>query len=68
MRSADTSLFKEFPFSEKRRVEFRAEFFNVTNTPNFGNPGQALNLGTFGVISSQANTPRQIQFGLKIYL
>ncbi len=65
---ADVSLFKDFPFGEKRRVEFRAEFFNVTNTPNFGIPGLSLNNGTFGVISGQTNSPRQVQFGLKIYL
>jgi hypothetical protein len=66
-RAVDLSLFKQFPISEKRYVEFRAEFFNFTNTPNFGLPGTTIGVGAFGVISSQANTPRQIQFGLKIY-
>lgn len=67
-RSADLSFFKVFPLSERRRIEFRAELFNFTNTPNFGLPGTSLaNSGTFGVISSQANTPRQVQFGLKAY-
>ncbi|MEP7361621.1 MAG: TonB-dependent receptor [Acidobacteriota bacterium] len=66
-KGVDFSLFKNFPFGERRYVEFRAEFFNLTNTPNFGLPGVAANVGTFGVISTQANSPRQIQFGLKIY-
>lgn len=67
IRSLDLSVFKMFPFGEKRYVEFRAEFFNFTNTPNFGLPGTSLAVGTFGVVGAQSNTPRQIQFGLKIY-
>jgi hypothetical protein len=67
LRGLDLSIFKSFPFGEKRYVEFRAEFFNFTNTPNFGGPGASLGVGTFGVVSAQTNTPRQIQFGLKIY-
>lgn len=34
----DFSLFKEFEVTEKTRLEFRAEFFNLTNTPNFSTP------------------------------
>ncbi|MSV28074.1 MAG: TonB-dependent receptor [Bryobacterales bacterium] len=67
-RNLDFSLFKEFPFGEARRLEFRAEFFNLTNTPNFGLPGLGFGAGNFGVIGSQANNPRQVQFGLKLYL
>ncbi len=67
-RNIDFSLFKEFPFGEARRVEFRAEFFNLTNTPNFGLPGLNFGAGNFGVIGGQANAPRQVQFGLKLYL
>ncbi|MDX1981171.1 MAG: TonB-dependent receptor [Bryobacteraceae bacterium] len=67
-RSTDFSFFKSVRFSEVRRLEFRAEFFNLTNTPNFANPGLAFGTGNFGVIGAQANTPRQVQFGLKLYL
>jgi len=67
-RNLDFSLFKAYRFGEQRRVEFRAEFFNLTNTPNFGLPGTILGTGNFGVIGGQANTPRQVQFGLKLYL
>ena len=65
--SLDLSLFKEFPFGEKRRVEFRAEAFNITNTPQFGLPGTGFGTATFGVISAQVNTPRQLQFAMKVY-
>lgn len=49
------------------RVEFRAESFNFTNTPNFAPPGLAFGNPQFGVVNAQANAPRQLQFGLKIY-
>jgi len=48
-------------------VEFRAEMFNFTNTPVFSPPGQNYGNAQFGVVSAQANSPRQLQFGLKLY-
>jgi hypothetical protein len=69
----DFSLFKQFKISETTRLEFRAEFFNLTNTPNFS----VLSILTdytdptsFGKISAtrdNPNDPRQIQFALKFY-
>lgn len=49
------------------RIEFRAEFFNFTNTPQFAPPGQAFGNAAFGVVNTQFNAPRQLQFGLKFY-
>ena len=68
----DVSLFKQFRTSEQTRLEFRAEFFNLTNTPQFANPAftDFTNTSTFGQINSLrdgANDPRQIQFALKFY-
>ena len=40
---------------------------HVVNRTRFGNPNANLNASTFGVISSQANTPRQMQVALKLY-
>jgi hypothetical protein len=41
----DFSLFKQFRLSERFRMEFRSEFFNLTNHPNFSNPGFSLGNG-----------------------
>jgi hypothetical protein len=76
----DFSVFKETALTERAKLQFRTEFFNVTNTPTFflpaassptlncmGAPGAACNAGNpqFGKLSSGTATGRQIQFGLK---
>ncbi len=65
-RNWDFSLFKHFNLTEDLRLQFRAEFFNFTNTPVFAGPNTAVNNRNFGRITAQANAPRQIQFGLKL--
>jgi len=65
-RLLDFSLFKSFRIVERMRAELRGEAFNLTNTPLFGNPGTVLNTPTFGVVTGQENSPRQVQIGLKI--
>ena len=62
----DLSCFKEFPIRETLRAEFRGEFFNAFNTPQFGSPGLSLGGSGFGVVSFQANSPRQVQLALKV--
>jgi hypothetical protein len=68
----DFSLFKGFPVSEKYRLEFRSEFFNLFNRPNFGVPAkrifnsQAVRQGSVGFISDTLTSARQIQFGLRL--
>jgi hypothetical protein len=70
----DSSLFKTFQVSERFRLEFRSEFFNLLNHTNFllsqSGPQESNNstvLGTpqFGFLTA-ARAPRQIQFGLKL--
>jgi hypothetical protein len=78
----DFSLFKNFRITERTHIEFRAEFFNLTNTPNFSPPGFGGNgvsaapgsldylSSSFGVINSTRdgqNDQREIQFALKFY-
>ena len=64
----DFSLFKNTYFGpeDKLAIQFRAEFFNIFNRVQFGYPGQTLGTPSFGVISSQTNDPRLIQFALKL--
>ena len=63
--NTDFSLFKEFSFAETRKLQFRFEFFNLFNTPHFGNPAGDLSaVGSFGKIQS-ATGAREIQFALK---
>ncbi len=66
MRNFDLSLFKDFRLVERLRMQFRSEFLNAFNTPRFGSPNTSVTSSSFGVITSQANAPRQIQFGLKL--
>ncbi len=61
------SLGKSFRITERFRLDFRAEAFNFLNRTVFGTPGTNLNLNTFGIISSQSNSPRQMQMALKLY-
>jgi hypothetical protein len=65
LRTLDLNLQKDFPISESKRVEFRAEFINFTNTPILNAPGTWIG-GGFGQIASSQGS-RNIQFGLKIY-
>jgi hypothetical protein len=66
VRNFDLSVFKEFMLRERGRVQFRTEMLNAFNTPRFGTPNVSVTSTSFGVINSQANAPRQIQFGLKV--
>ena len=72
---ADMSLFKDFHLaaSEVKRLQVRAEFFNVCNSPQFNNPNASIGTAPAGTITS-AGTPflfqrtsREIQFALKLY-
>jgi hypothetical protein len=60
----DFSLFRTFNVTEGSRLEFRAEAFNFTNTPKFGNPAANVNNAGFGEITS-ASEERQFQVGLR---
>ncbi len=67
----DLSILKNTPISEKTSLQFRAEFFNIVNHPNFASPNATVFSGTAanasaGLITTLATTPRQIQFGLKL--
>jgi outer membrane receptor protein involved in Fe transport len=71
------SLFKYIPIYDRLNLQFRAEAFNLFNTPTFSQPGATVSFDANGVgqlgngagaISSTtpASTPRQIQLALKL--
>ena len=76
----DFSIFKDFPITEKKKLQFRTEIFNLTNHPNFNAPGfggngvvaiggstnfTSSNFGEIGSTRDNPYDPRQIQFALK---
>ena len=62
----DAAVFKNTQLTERLRLEFRAEFFNVLNHPNFGIPASNISVpATVGRIST-ATDPRDIQFGIRL--
>ncbi len=71
LADVDVSLAKDSAVSEKIKVQFRAEFFNVLNRANFDTPNPIVFSSgaissTAGLITATATTSRQIQFGLKL--
>jgi hypothetical protein len=60
----DFGLFRIFQVTEGSRLEFRAEAFNFTNTPKFGNPAANVSSAGFGEITT-ATEERQFQVGLR---
>jgi len=60
----DFVAYKDFAFSESKKLQFRAEFFNAPNHTRFGIPNASVQSSAFGLITS-AGSPRDIQFALK---
>lgn len=65
-RNLDFSLFRRFPFGEDTALEFRLEAFNVFNDVVFAPPSNVINAPNFGVVTSTANTPRELQVAVKL--
>jgi hypothetical protein len=71
----DFSVFKHFSLERVGHLEFRMEAFNLTNTAQFGQPGNTGGFAStgpgnpngFSAITSLRNNPRLVQFALKLY-
>ena len=64
----DLSLFRDFPIKERLKLTFKAEAFNLTNTPHFGFPDSNVNDSAFMQITGSAGTlsdQRSVRFGLR---
>ena len=70
--NVDFSVFKTVLLTESARVQFRAEFFDLFNHPNFGQPGNVAGTQSFGRITStrfpsgESGSSRQLQFAVKL--
>lgn len=68
-QTIDAGLHKEFRIRESLGMQFRAEFFNLFNTANFGFPGNSIGSASAGKISALATgaTARQLQFAARLH-
>ncbi|MBM3757022.1 MAG: hypothetical protein FJW38_23940 [Acidobacteria bacterium] len=73
MNNVDLSIYRAFKLTERLNAQFRAEMFNISNTPHFSNPnGDVSNAANFGRITGIANTGREgidermVRFGLRL--
>jgi hypothetical protein len=65
INNLDASLLKQFDIRETIYFQLRLEAFNAVNHPVFGAPTTTISSTSFGLITSQANLPRQIQLGAR---
>jgi hypothetical protein len=62
----DLSMFKDFAYSDRFKVQFRTEAFNLFNTPQFGLPNASIGAPNAGTITSTVGNPRQLQLALRV--
>jgi len=68
LHNLDLSFFKNIPIKERLKAQFRAEFFNFTNSPHYGGPTSGVTSGGFGRITSTNGNARNrsVRFGLRL--
>ena len=67
-KNLDAALSKRFNAGGERHFEFRAEAFNLTNTPSFSPPARDINApNTFGTITGTVSTARTVELVLKFF-
>jgi hypothetical protein len=62
----DFTVVKRTQITERFRLEFRTEFFNLFNRVQFADPGTSLGSPQFGIVTSAMNLPRLVQLGLRL--
>jgi hypothetical protein len=62
----DAAVIRDFAMTERANLQFRWEVFNLTNTPEFGQPNGNLNSSAVGTITSLSGDPRVMQFALRL--
>jgi hypothetical protein len=62
----DISVRREFRVVERVRLAFQADAFNINNAVHFGAPGPNIDSASFGIVSSQANQARKLQFSARV--
>lgn len=66
-KHADFAILKNFRWRERWKAQFRAEMFNMTNTPQFGRANTDISSGDFGRVGGTTNVgPRNVQLGLRV--
>jgi hypothetical protein len=65
--NVDFRIARNFRFTERMRLQFRSEAFNLFNHPNLGSPAAVIGSADAGTISTVASPERQIQLALKLY-
>jgi hypothetical protein len=67
-KNIDAVLAKQFNVNGSRYFEFRAEAFNLTNTPSFSPPARDINApNTFGTITGTVSSPRTVEMVVKFF-
>jgi len=73
INTLDTSIFRRFPIREQMTVEFRAEAFNLTNTPQYNRPVSDFSNSAFGSVTAAngtqsvlVNNSRALQFSMRM--
>jgi outer membrane receptor protein involved in Fe transport len=67
VKNMDMTISKYVPVGSRMRVQVRADAFNLFNRTQFGVPNTTVTSASFGTVSTQANSPREIQLGVKLY-
>jgi hypothetical protein len=66
VKNLESAVTKTFPIHERLTLRFRGEAFNMVNRTQFDKPSRSPTSSAFGTITAQVNSPRTIQFSLKL--